>query len=180
MSFHLDYSIPLLTPSHRFHSTQESRPSSTLGLLKIPPVKQRRRPPQQSSSSAKAQETFVSLLSINLPPSNTPQIIGPHLYTTAEKPLYRRGLISNLVLFIVLIIIVAFTTLYLMFLNKRHASRRVALGKSAIIVDRSMMNSQERAISDEVDEASSSEIVGGEKAFDDITDLKNEDFIFVY
>jgi hypothetical protein len=67
-----------------------------------------------------------------------------------------------------------------MFLNKRHASRRVAMGKSAIIVDRSMMNSQERAISNEVDEASSSEIVGGEKAFDDITDLKNEDFIFVY
>jgi hypothetical protein len=67
-----------------------------------------------------------------------------------------------------------------MFLNKRHASRRVALGKSAVIVDRSMMNSQERAISDESDEENEGEIVVGEKAFDDITDLKNEDFIFVY
>lgn len=42
------------------------------------------------------------------------------------------------------------------------------------------MNSQERAISDESDEGNEGEIVVGEKAFDDITDLKNEDFIFVY
>jgi hypothetical protein len=68
----------------------------------------------------------------------------------------------------------------LTFLNKRHASRRVALGKSAVILDRSMMNSQERAISDEFEDGNGSEIVVGEKAFDDITDLKNEDFIFVY
>jgi hypothetical protein len=54
------------------------------------------------------------------------------------------------------------------------------MGKSAIVVDKSMMNAQERAISDEADDGSSSEIVGGEKAFDNVTDLKNEDFIFVY
>ena len=41
-----------------------------------------------------------------------------------------------------------------------------------------MMNAQERAISAEADEANGA--VGGEKAFDDITDLENEDFIFVY
>lgn len=65
-----------------------------------------------------------------------------------------------------------------MFLNKRHASRRVAVGKSAVLVDRSMMNAQERAVNSEIEEANG--IHGGEKAFDDITDLKNEDFIFVY
>jgi len=65
-----------------------------------------------------------------------------------------------------------------MLLNKKHANRRQALGKSAIVVDRSMMNAQERAISDEADESNG--IVGGEKAFNDETDLKNEDFIFVY
>lgn len=44
------------------------------------------------------------------------------------------------------------------------------------------MNSQERQISDQVDEANGvgAWAAGGEKAFDDITDLKNEDFIFVY
>jgi hypothetical protein len=69
-----------------------------------------------------------------------------------------------------------------MLLNKRHAKRRVAMGKSEIIVDRSMMNSQERQISDQVDEANGEGVwaAGGEKAFDDITDLENEDFIFVY
>jgi hypothetical protein len=63
-----------------------------------------------------------------------------------------------------------------MFLNKRHAKRREALGKSAIVVDRSMMNARERGISDEV--GGSDGI--GDRAFDDETDLKNEDFIFIY
>ena len=65
-----------------------------------------------------------------------------------------------------------------MVLNKQHAARRVALGKPAVIVDRSMMNAQERARSDEADEGRGAS--EGEKAFDDITDLQNEDFIFVY
>lgn len=42
-----------------------------------------------------------------------------------------------------------------------------------------MMNRQELAASDEMVEANGV-AVGGEKAFDDSTDLKNEDFIFVY
>jgi hypothetical protein len=64
-----------------------------------------------------------------------------------------------------------------MFLNKKHASRRTQLGKSAVVVDRSMMNAQERAVDEEVDDSDGSR---GDKAFDDMTDLKNEDFIFVY
>jgi hypothetical protein len=63
-----------------------------------------------------------------------------------------------------------------MLLNKKHASRRTQLGKSAVVVDRSMMNAQERAIDEEVDSDGRS----GDKAFDDMTDLKNEDFIFLY
>lgn len=63
-----------------------------------------------------------------------------------------------------------------MYLNKKHASSRVALGKSAIVVDQSMMNVKER----ELDQGlRGTEVVGG-RAFDDETDLKNEDFIFVY
>lgn len=67
-----------------------------------------------------------------------------------------------------------------MFLNKKHASRRQQLGKSATVVDRSMMNAHERAISDEVDDSEGTGREGGERAFDDVTDLENEDFIFVY
>lgn len=68
-----------------------------------------------------------------------------------------------------------------MFLNKRHANRRVAMGKSAVIVDRSMMTDKERAadraLGGNPEEAT---ITSGDNAFEDMTDLKNEDFIFVY
>ncbi|KUJ08932.1 allantoate permease [Mollisia scopiformis] len=129
----------------------------------------------QNTAGETKKKTTTAMLFIGQSAGN---IIGPHLYTTAEAPLYRRGLISNLCLFIILIILIIFTTLWLMFLNKKHANKRQQLGKSAVVVDRSMMNAQERAVSDEVDEGTGRE--GGEKAFDDETDLKNEDFIFVY
>jgi hypothetical protein len=55
------------------------------------------------------------------------------------------------------------------------------MGKSAVIVDRSMMNSKERAadraLGGNPEEAT---ITSGDNAFEDMTDLKNEDFIFVY
>ena len=63
-----------------------------------------------------------------------------------------------------------------MFLNKKHATRRQELGKSAVVVDRSMMNAREREISDNAGGSDGT----GDRAFDDETDLKNEDFIFVY
>jgi len=128
----------------------------------------------QSAGNVRLPIPIIPKISTN---SNS-QIIGPHLYTTAEKPLYRRGLISNLCLFIILIILIVLATLYLMFLNRKHANRREALGKSAIVADRSMMNAQER-LADEQNNAGD-EVEGGEKAFDDITDLQNEDFVFVY
>ncbi|KAH8588224.1 allantoate permease-like protein [Bisporella sp. PMI_857] len=112
-------------------------------------------------------------------------IIGPHLYTVTDKPRYKRGLTSRYIYFVpgsssrALTIL---TTLYLMFLNKQHSKRRVAVGKSAVIVDRSMMNVKERAADlaalggEEGEEANRA----GDHAFDDMTDLKNEDFIFIY
>jgi hypothetical protein len=59
--------------------------------------------------------------------------------------------------------------LYLKLLNKKHAALREQLGKSAIVVDRSMMD-----VEGELNDGT------GERAFDDETDLKNEDFIFLY
>jgi MFS family permease len=106
-------------------------------------------------------------------------IIGPHLYTTSEAPLYHRGLVSNLALFIILLVFIGLTTIYLMFRNRQHAVRREELGKSAIIIDRSMMTARERA-ADNGAVAEEVEGYGGEKAFDDITDLKNEDFVYIY
>ncbi|KAH8657180.1 MFS transporter [Tricladium varicosporioides] len=127
----------------------------------------------QNTAGETKKKTTTAVLFIGQSAGN---IIGPHLYTTTEAPEYRRGLLSNLVLFIALIILVILTTLYLMLLNKKHAKRRVAVGKSAVVIDKSMMNVQERAVHDAIDENEASE----SKAFDDETDLKNEDFIFVY
>ncbi|CZT22433.1 related to permease of the major facilitator superfamily [Ramularia collo-cygni] len=100
-------------------------------------------------------------------------ILGPNLYTTDEAPRYLRGLISNLVLFVAIIILAGIGAAYIRFLNAKHASARERLGKSATVVDYSMASSKVLA---EHEEAAQ----GGDKAFDDVTDLLNEDFVYVY
>ncbi|KAK7897991.1 hypothetical protein LTR67_004623 [Exophiala xenobiotica] len=104
-------------------------------------------------------------------------VLGPNLYTTGEAPLYHRGLLSNLAMFVVLIGLYAAQVFYLMVLNKKHARTREGMGKKAVLVDKSMNRIKtEAAVAD--DEAEDATI--GEHAFDDKTDWENEDFIFVY
>jgi hypothetical protein len=105
-------------------------------------------------------------------------IIGPHLFTPSEAPKYSKGLHANLALFVAIIVIVSAGAVYIRILNRKHAARRVALGKPAEIVDVSMEAAQTLR---EKGEALNVEEGGvGENAFDDITDLQNEDFIYVY
>ena len=130
--------------------------------------------------------------------SNGGNIIGPLLFKVNEAPKYTKGLTACLVLFVTISILVVVTAGYLRLLNRKHANMRVAVGKSATIVDLSMMTTEEL----KAQGLSGNEIEGeqiGEKAFDDITgmslvsantcvtftnfyppDLKNEDFIYVY
>lgn len=77
--------------------------------------------------------------------------------------------------------------LYLVFLNKRHARQREHLGKSADLVDESMMDKEKvrsgKAVAMELEEAgrtNNTAAIAEDKGFDDTTDLKNEDFIYVY
>jgi len=123
----------------------------------------------QNTAGETKKKTTTAVIFIGQSAGN---IIGPHLYTTAEAPKYTRGLVSNLCLFVILMILVVLTTLYLMLLNKKHAKVRAEMGKSAVRIDRSMMDVQEA-------EASESG-VEQERGFDDETDTKNEDFIYVY
>ncbi|KAK6081873.1 allantoate permease [Seiridium cupressi] len=115
-------------------------------------------------------------------------VIGPLLYTQTESPSYSRGLRSNLSLFCVIVILVGITSAYLGYLNKSHSKRRVAMGKSAVIVDTSL-ESTERAVVTQgtgVNESGTAEghpsTTGaiGEHAFENLTDLENEEFIFVF
>jgi hypothetical protein len=108
-------------------------------------------------------------------------IIGPHLYTPEEAPRYYRGIRSNLALFVVIILLVGVGALYITYLNKRHAKERERLGKSAYVVDLSMAKSSKLASEEDGGVINDGKAAGGvgDKAFDDVTDLKNEDFIYV-
>ncbi|KAM3504922.1 hypothetical protein MY11210_008174 [Beauveria gryllotalpidicola] len=136
--------------------------------------------------------------------SSAGNIVGPLLFTPDEAPSYSRGLTANIALFSAVILLVFLTSAYLKLLNKRHAERRVALGKKAIVFDSSLetagevdrmntiqenwerdarlhhgelgssLDHPEGQQSDYEDEAPNS------NAFADLTDLENEDFIFVF
>ncbi|KAK0105914.1 hypothetical protein ONS95_004427 [Cadophora gregata] len=106
-------------------------------------------------------------------------IIGPLLYSAEDKPYYRTGLISNLAMFCFVEFLVGFIMLYLKFLNARHSRMRSAIGKSAHILDESMMRKtdlQNLGKGDVQQNTPREE----DNAFADMTDLKNEDFIYVY
>ncbi|KAF3761646.1 allantoate permease [Cryphonectria parasitica EP155] len=114
----------------------------------------------------------------------TGNVIGPLLYSTDEAPLYRKGLIADLCMFVVVGIVSGLIPLYLMYLNKRHAKRREELGKSAAIVDESMVKKEkiEESKAVELEDAQAPQLRSLEEdnALHDVTDLNNEDFIYVY
>lgn len=76
--------------------------------------------------------------------------------------------------------------IYLKFLNRYHARLREQAGKSANLVDESMMDKEKvrtgKAVAMELEEAGQPPrtAAADDKGFDDVTDLKNEDFIYVY
>ncbi|KAL0936815.1 allantoate permease [Colletotrichum truncatum] len=119
-------------------------------------------------------------------------VVGPLLYKPSEAPKYSRGLSSNLALYCVIILLVALASVYLAFLNKSHSKRRVAMGKSAVIIDTSLFSAEEAermrqagqpAGSDGHEMAAPGEdaqVDVGARAFDNLTDLQNEEFVFVF
>jgi hypothetical protein len=112
----------------------------------------------------------------------TGNVIGPLLYSVDDAPLYRPGLIANLVMFVLVGITSLLIPIYLAFLNKRHAKRREELGKSAIRVDESMLKKAEmtQAKGIEMEESREAQRQDTDNGFSDLTDVQNEDFIYVY
>jgi hypothetical protein len=104
-------------------------------------------------------------------------IIGPHLFKPSEKPKYARGLRSNLAIFVTIIVLVVLAMCWIKILNRKHAAIRESMGKSAVLVDLSM--EKDKSEDEEHPENVPTDGVG-DKAFDDMTDIKNEDFIYVY
>ncbi|KAK4120686.1 MFS general substrate transporter [Parathielavia appendiculata] len=114
----------------------------------------------------------------------TGNVIGPLLYDEAQAPLYRVGLISNLIMFALVGGISALIPCYLMYLNHWHAKRREELGKNAALIDESMMDKSqmEHSKAVEVEDANTrrQKALEEDNALKDMTDLQNEDFIYVY
>lgn len=83
-------------------------------------------------------------------------------------------------MFVVIIVLIALGVAWVHVLNKKHAADRERVGKSAKVVDLSMES--RKALEQHEEAVNDSQLAGGvgEKAFDDVTDLKNEDFIYVY
>ncbi|KAL2417632.1 putative transporter [Exophiala dermatitidis] len=109
-------------------------------------------------------------------------VIGPLLYSTDQAPLYRSGLISNLVMFVLVAVLAIVIWLYLLLLNRRHARRRAELGKAADKIDESMVGKEKigatKAV--ELEEAHQAGVASNANGFTDMTDLQNEYFVFVY
>ncbi|CRG85298.1 putative transporter C417,10 [Talaromyces islandicus] len=104
-------------------------------------------------------------------------VLGPNLYTTEEAPLYRRGLVSNLVLFIVLIILYTMQIIILRIQNHKHEKRRETLGKTGKVIDKSMLTV--KAGDDDLDSKIATNTLE-DRSLDDATDWQNEDFVYVY
>ncbi|KAK1223983.1 hypothetical protein PQX77_013144 [Marasmius sp. AFHP31] len=99
-------------------------------------------------------------------------IVGPLLYRTEDKPYYHRGLVANLVCWAALAGMTGVTAVYLKYLNRKHEATRLQMGKVGKVIDRSLESYKA------MDKGKEGE-AKNEQAFDDLTDLKNEDFIYV-
>ena len=70
--------------------------------------------------------------------------------------------------------------MWLRLLNRKHAAARGRAGKDANVVDLSMENKTALPSNSEAVIESTRAGSIGDKAFEDVPDLKNEDFIYVY
>jgi len=114
-------------------------------------------------------------------------IIGPLLFTKTDAPAYHPGLRSCLGVFIALIGVVGLQVANLLWLNRLQEQKRVAIGKPRKLKDHSM---EARYVDFGVDNEGEAESEGsthagggerlGEKAFLDLTDRKNDEFVYLY
>lgn len=92
-----------------------------------------------------------------------------------------------MVMYCTIIVAVGVTSVYLIYLNRGHRNRRVAAGKAAVVIDYSLYSPEDverlrratdrsRQQSDDDDDTG---ISAGAHAFDDLTDLQNNEFVFV-
>lgn len=114
-----------------------------------------------------------AMMSLYNAASSTGNIIGPLLFDAADAPAYLPGLRTTLGVFIGMAIAVLLQVGYLVALNREQRRRRVANGKPAEIHDHSMDSEYVDIYADNAGD------IGG-RAFEDLTDRENDEFIYVY
>lgn len=99
-------------------------------------------------------------------------IIGPLLFTAEDAPGYIPGLRVVLGIFCGLVAVILAMWFLLFTLNKSQERRRVANGKPAKLTDRSMM--------DNYTEEADIDNGNADAALHDLTDRKNDEFVYIY
>ncbi|RAL00006.1 putative MFS transporter [Aspergillus ibericus CBS 121593] len=107
-------------------------------------------------------------------------IIGPLLFNEQDAPAYRPGLRACVGIFIALIVVFLLQWVNLWVLNKMQEKCRVRNGKPAKVVDVSMQSHHRVGMGMENALEANGEVPVGENGLMDLTDRKNEDFVYVY
>ena len=130
-----------------------------------------------------------AVMSVYNAASSAGNIIGPLLFNAKDAPTYRPGLRAVLGIFVALAACVILQAANLMFLNKLQERRRVKNGKPAKIKDLSMQNKYQDAeeqpdlssgVAEGDAEAGTQHVRIGDQAFLDLTDRKNDEFVYIY
>ncbi|PHH79938.1 hypothetical protein CDD80_3390 [Ophiocordyceps camponoti-rufipedis] len=107
-------------------------------------------------------------------------IIGPLLFNDADAPAYKPGLRACLAIFVTLVVVVLVQWANLVALNKTQEMRRVRNGKPAKVVDLSMQRHFHVAQHDADMDDTSSEPYQVDAAHSDLTDGRNDEFVYIY
>ncbi|PYI03978.1 MFS general substrate transporter [Aspergillus sclerotiicarbonarius CBS 121057] len=105
-------------------------------------------------------------------------IIGPLLFNEKDAPAYLPGLRACVGIFVALIAVFLLQWVDLWVLNKMQEKRRVRNGKPAKVVDVSMQSNHRMEIENALEATGESHV--GDNGLTDLTDRKNEDFVYVY
>lgn len=114
---------------------------------------------------------IMSLFNIGVSAGN---IIGPLLFNQNDAPYYKPGLEKVMGITCALVAVIALQVVNLFFLNKIQERKRVQNGKPAKLRDLSMEHRYTAGSREEGDAQL------GENAFKDLTDSKNDEFVYVY
>ncbi|OBT57836.1 hypothetical protein VE04_01960 [Pseudogymnoascus sp. 24MN13] len=121
-----------------------------------------------------AGETKKSVtLSLYQAGSSAGALIGPLLFSADQKPEYRPGIAGVLGVFVAMIVVIVLQLFLLIYLNKQQVKRRIANGKSGVIVDRSMTTEVHT-------DGKTQDLLAEEILPMDLTDKQNDEFVYIY